>query len=219
MHLNKSFLLITLVLLYGTEIFAAKKPNLLLECLAREEMRLHKEKNQGALFRLNQEFINELASSNDINLKKHFVEEICNSKKHSPSVGLLRLLLLVESDIYDLTLSEVEPSMRPFKMGYINEFQKQIPRLFVQYVSALQAEMPTADCLSKKIPELAVFNERLKYLEEEMTTHEVIRDKNRIEKIFTKLQNLSSIKSACEKDAQAKARKSNKVKKKERAEF
>ena len=123
----KSFILITLVLLYGTEILAAKKPNLLLECLAREEMRLHKEKNQGALFRLNQEFINELASSNDINLKKHFVEEICDSKKHSPSVGLLRLLLLVESDIYDLSLSEVEPSMRPFKMGHINEFQKQIP--------------------------------------------------------------------------------------------
>lgn len=210
-------ILITLALSYGTQIYAA--PNLLLQCLAKEESLLHKEKNQGVLYRLNQEFINELASSNDIALKKHFVDEICQSKKHSPSVGLLRLLLLVESDIYDLSLSEVEPSMRPFKMGYINEFQKQIPRLFINYLSGLQAEMATPDCLVKAIPELVVFNERLKYLEEEMSTHEVIRDKAKIEKIFTKLQNLPAIKKHCQQEAVRKLRRlRGEVKKKEGAQ-
>ncbi|MDO9183687.1 MAG: hypothetical protein Q7U04_14835, partial [Bacteriovorax sp.] len=103
-------------ILYGTEIFASS--NLILQCLAKEETQLHKEKSQGVLYRLNQDFINELASSNDIALKKNFVDEICNSKTLSPTVGLLRLLLLKESDIYDLSLSEVDPTMRPFKMGY-----------------------------------------------------------------------------------------------------
>lgn len=206
--------LITLVLLYGTEIYAA--PNLLLQCLAKEESLLHKEKNHGVLYRLNQEFINELASSNDINLKKEFVDQICQSKQHSPSVALLRLLLIKESEIYDLSLSEVGPGMRPFKMGYLNEFQKQIPRLFIQYLSGLQAEMATPDCLSRAIPEIEVFNERLKYLEEEMGTSEMIRDKGRIERIFNKLQNIKTIQKNCEQVAARRLKpKLNKVKKKE----
>ncbi|MBC7541032.1 MAG: hypothetical protein H7281_19595 [Bacteriovorax sp.] len=200
---------------YGTPVQAA--PNLLLQCLAKEESLLHKEKSQGVLYRLNQEFLNELATSNDIALKKNFVDEICNSKKHSPSVGLLRLLLLKESDIYDLSLSEVDPTMRPFKMGYINEFQKQVPRFFIQYISGLQSEMATSDCLAKAIPEIAVFNERLKYLEEEMSTHEVLRDKSRIDKIFTKLQNINSIKENCDRLAAGRSRR--KVKKKESTNF
>ena len=207
------FSTIALSFLYGTEIFAAS--NLILQCLAKEESQLHKEKAQGVLYRLNQEFINELASSNDIALKKAYVDEICNTKKHSPSVGLLRLLLIKESDIYDLSLSEVDPTMRPFKMGYINEFQKQVPRLFIQYISGLQAEMATSDCLVKAIPEITFFNERLKYLEEEMNMHEVIRDKNKIDMIFTKLQNITSIKENCVRIASIKSQK--KVKKKERA--
>ena len=204
-------LLLFIAISFGTEIYAAS--NLLLQCLAKEESLLHKQNAQGVLYRLNQEFINELATSNDIALKKNFVDEICNSKIHSPSVALLRLLLLKESDIYDLSLSEVDPTMRPYKMGYINEFQKQVPRLFIQYISGLQAEMATPDCLSKAIPEIAFFNERLKYLEEEMSIHEVMKDKNKITKIFTKLQNRGAIKINCEHQ-KAKSLKT-KVKKKE----
>lgn len=197
---NAFFILFVLLGLLSSDIYAA--PNLLLQCLAKEETALHKEKSQGALYRLNQDFLNELASSNDITLKKNFVDEICASKKHSPSVGLLRLLLLKESDIYDLSLSEVESSMRTLKMAYFNEFQKQVPRLFVSYISGLQAEMPTAHCLDKAIAELNFFNERLKYLEEEVSIHEVMKDKKKIDAIFTKLEKLSSIRKACEKEAQ-----------------
>ena len=214
----KILTIITLIILslsYGTEIYAS--PNLLLQCLAKEEGLLHKEKSQGVLYRLNQEFINELASSNDIALKKVYVDEICTSKIHSPSVGLLRLLLLKESEIYDLTLAEVDPMMRPFKMGYINEFQKQVPRLFIQYIAGLQSDLATPDCLKKAIPEIAFFNERLKYLEEEMSIHEVINDKSKIEKIFSKLLNYKTIKENCELEfaKNLKTKLKSKVKKKE----
>lgn len=212
------FFLMSLALglvLSSSDISAA--PNLLLQCLAKEETQLHKQKSQGALYRLNQDFLNELASSNDITLKKNFVDEICTpgkqALKHSPSVGLLRLLLIKESDIYDLSLSEVESSMRSFKMAYISEFQKQVPRLFVQFVSGLQAEMPTSDCLARAIPELEFFNERLKYLEEEVTIGEVMKDKKKIDRIFTKLETLPKIKAGCV--AVAKKRDLKQVKKKE----
>lgn len=196
--LNLLFLL-ALSFLNSSRIYAS--PNLLLQCLAKEEAQLHKEKAQGVLYRLNQEFINELASSNDIYLKKNFVDEICHSKKFPPSIGLLRLLLLKESGIYNLSLSNTDSATYPFKMGYINEFQKQVPRFFIQYISGLQSEMATPDCLNKAIPEIAIFSERLKYLEEEMSIHEVIKDKNRIDRIFTKLQNIKIIKLSCAKEA------------------
>jgi hypothetical protein len=185
-------------LLPRQEICASTK--LIVQCLAKEESQLHKQKAQGALYHLNQDFLNELASTNDIALKKNYVDEICLSKKLSPSLGLLRLLLIKEGEIYDLSLSEVEVSMRPFKMGYINEFQKQVPRLFVQFISSLQAEMPTAHCLDKTIPELKVMNEKLKYLEEEMSSHDLLKDKKKIEMVFSKLENIAAIKIGCEKD-------------------
>lgn len=202
---------IIVALSYGTQILAA--PNLLLQCLAKEESLLHKEKSQSVLYRLNQEFINELASTNDIALKKNFIDEICDSKKHSPSVGLLRLLLIKESEIYDLSLSGVDPSMRPFKMGYINEFQKQVPRLFIQYISGLQSEMDTPNCLAKAIPEITFFTERLKYLEEEISTHEVLSNKKKIDTIFNKLLSIKQIKEKCQHEASRELRKQMKKKK------
>ena len=188
-------IILTIAVSFSPEIKAA--PNYLLRCLAKEEESLHKKNIQDALFRLNQEFVNELASSNDINLKKIYVDEICLSKSYSPSISLLRLLLLKEHQIYDLSLSEVDVSMRPFKMAYINEFQKQVPRIFIQYLSGLQSELATPDCLERYIPELTGFSEKIKYLEEEISAHQLITQKNKIESIFNKLKNFSEIKKKC----------------------
>ena len=187
--------MLTVSLGYSAHTYAA--PNLLLQCLAKEEESLHKKEIQNSLFRLNQEFVNELASSNDINLKKKYVDEICHSKEYSPTVGLLRMLLMKEHEIYDLSLSGVDASMRPFKMGYINEFQKQVPRMFIQYLAGLQSELATPYCLENAIPELKGFNEKIKYLEEEQTTHQLITQKSKLETIFKKLKGFHEIKRKC----------------------
>jgi hypothetical protein len=193
-NLSCTLILITTIG-YSAEMHAA--PNMLLRCLAKEEDRLNTKPTQNALYRLNQEFVNELAATNDINFKKTYVDQICNSKDYSPSVGLLRMLLLKEHELYDLSLSSVDPAMRPFKMGYINEFQKQVPRMFINYLSGLQAELATPYCLEKNITELKGFNEKIKYLEENLTTHQLITQKDKIDSIFKKLKNFSEIKSKC----------------------
>lgn len=193
----KSALTLLLITLIGYSSQADAAPNLLLQCLAKEEETLHKKEIQNALFRLNQEFVNELASTNDINVKKIYVDEICKSKDYSPSVGLLRLLLIKEHQLYDLSLSEVDISMRPFKMGYINEFQKQVPRMFIQYLAGLQSELATPNCLENAIPELKGLNEKIRYLEEELSTHQLITQKKNIESIFTKLKKFHEIKRQC----------------------
>jgi hypothetical protein len=206
-------LLLITVLGYSAEIYAA--PNLLLQCLAKEEEKLNKRGTQNALYRLNQEFVNELASSNDINFKKSYVDEICNSHSYSPSVALLRLLLIKEHELYDMSLSGVDASMRPFKMGYINEFQKQVPRMFINYLASLQSELATPDCLEKNIKELQGFNEKIKYLEEEQSTHQLITQKNHIDTIFIKLKNFNEFKAKCLAEAKKSTNSTNmKIKKK-----
>ncbi len=208
----KIFLVLALLINFvGYTGIAQAAPNLLLQCLAKEEERLHKNA-QNSLYRLNQEFVNELAGSNDIAIKKEFVDEICLSKKHSASVGLLRLLLLKEDKIYDLSLSGVEASMRPFKMGYINEFQKQVPRLFIQYISSVQGEMPTSNCLEKYIPELKAFNEKIKYLEMELPSNQLIAQKSKIDAIFERLADIKNIQSKCMEDKLKKAKKLKSIK-------
>lgn len=206
MIINVSFIVV-FVLISGLTSNAFAKVNPLLQCLAKEEERLHK-KAPDALFRLNQEFINELASANDITLKKEYIDEICTAKKHSPSVGLLKLLLLKESEIYDLSLSEVGQSMRPFKMGYINEFQKQVPRIFFSYLSGLQSEMATPHCMEKNIPELVGFSEKIKYLEEEISMDRIVNDKQ-ITAIFKKLEGIVDIKAKCLAESKVVKKKKN----------
>jgi hypothetical protein len=190
------------ILLFSFEINA--KANLLLQCLAKEEEKLHIAKDQSALYRLNQNFLNELASNNDISIKKNFVDEICNQKKGSPSVEFLHLLLIKESDIYDLSLSEVDGTMRPFKMGYINEFQKQVPHLLIAYLSGLQSEVEDPNCLNNAIPEIKILTEKIKYLEEEISMHQIVSDKKKIETIFKKLKNFKEIKNNCLRKEQKK---------------
>ena len=210
--LKKSALTFLLIAVIGYSSQGSAAVNLLLQCLAKEEEVLHKKELQNALFRLNQEFVNELASNNDINVKKNYVDEICQSKAYSPSVGLLRLLLMKEHQLYDLSLSGVEVNMRPFKMGHINEFQKQVPRMFIQYLAGLQSELATPHCLEEAIPELKSFNEKIKYLEEELSTHQLITQKNKIEAIFTKLKKFHEIKRKC---AMEKKRSDDALKKKQ----
>lgn len=174
--------------------------NLLLECLAKEEENFHKQKAQGALYRLNQNFLNELSTNNDITIKKNFIDEICHSKTESPSVGFLRLLLVKEEDIYDLSLSNVDPSMRSFKMGYINEFQKQVPHLLISYLTGISSEQKGANCLLKAIPEISFFTEKIKYLEDEISIHQIMKDKKKINAIFSKLKTMKTIQEKCEKE-------------------
>lgn len=191
-------ILIILLSLASTGIYA--KANKLLQCLAKEEEKFHKKKVQNALYRLNQTFLNELASNNDINIKQNYVEEICNQKNLSPSVEFLHLLLIKEADIYDISLSSTENSMRPYKMGYINEFQKQVPHMLISYISGLQSETSDPKCIANSIPEINYFIEKIKYLEEEMTIHAIMSDKKKLETIFRKLRNFNAIKAKCESD-------------------
>jgi hypothetical protein len=191
------FILVIALAIFSMSSYASK--NLLLHCLAKEEERLHKNKDQSALYRLNQNFLNELSSNNDIAIKKNFIDEICSNKSLSPSIEFLRILLIYEQDIYDLSLSKVDNSMRPYKMGYIYEFQKQVPHLLFSYISGIEAETPEPNCFRTAISELGYFSDKIKYLEDEIEMHKILSDKPKLHAIFKKLKDFKKIKKACDK--------------------
>lgn len=193
-----SSLLLSMAISFAPKVFA--KENLLLQCLAKEEEFIIKTRAPLAYAKLNQELVNELASSNDIMIKQKYIDEICRTKTSHPSVHLLKTLLINENQIYDLNFTDVPDSLKLFKLGYINEFQKQVPRIFTQFVSGIQAEMPTPDCLEKYIPELKVFNEKMKYLEDESGTIKQIKNTKQIEKIFDRLKDIKELKQKCNAD-------------------
>jgi hypothetical protein len=68
--------------------------------------------------------------------------------------------------------------------------------------------LATPDCLEKHIVELKGFNEKLKYLEEEVSAHQLISQKTKIEAIFTKLKNFNEIKRKCILEAKKNQKKS-----------
>ncbi len=206
MTMRKILISLFYVICTSAEIYAA--PNPLLHCLAKEEAQLFKQKNLGSLYRLNQEFINELASSSDITLKEHFINEICETKTTSPTIKLLRMLLLKESEIYEYSqIAETDQSAQIIQKSSINEFQKQVIRFFTHFLASIQSEMATPYCLEKAIPETKILFDRLKYLEEEISFHELLKDKNKIESIFKKLEFLPSIKRECVRNAESAEKK------------
>lgn len=195
-------LILIFILLVSNLTYA--KGNALLRCLAKEEEQLHKNKDQSALYKLNQTFLNELASNNDITIKNSYVDKICNDKTTTPSIELLHLLLINESDIYDTTLKETDASLKDYKKGYINEFQKQVPHFLITFLAQLQAEISDPNCFNRAIPEIAYLNEKIKYLEEEISMHQIISEKKKIENIFKKLKERKSIMAKCEIDSEKK---------------
>ena len=76
-----------------------------LKCLGREELQLHRKRDIGPRYTLNQVFLNKL-SSNAIDIKKKYSDQICSTKSKRPSLILLKILLLKQIDIFDIKINK-----------------------------------------------------------------------------------------------------------------
>ena len=74
--------------LISLELFGAAM-NPLVGCLGQEELRLHKAKRTGPVYKLNQIFLNDLVSAGDITLKTEHFKNVCINPIFTPSVDLM----------------------------------------------------------------------------------------------------------------------------------
>lgn len=178
---------------------ASSKPNALLVCLGQEELKLHKSKTVGPIYTLNQLFINFLSSSPDLHVKDKQLKGICEGKDFSPSVNLLRAILLHDKELYNFPTREVK--IRKLQEGAIETLKERMPHIFFSYLGGLQALAPTHDCLNKNIRNLDYFMVRFRYLEGHFSAKEIMKDKKRITEMFEDLKTLDFIMDKCKQEA------------------
>ena len=181
--------------------------NPLVGCLGQEELRLHKAKRTGPVYKLNQLFLNDLVSAGDITLKEKYFERVCKRPTFTPSVDLMREILIEGKKIFRLSNRVTNAGIRNFQLSTITEIKRLIPHIFFSYLSDLQSQTATHDCLPKYIPDLKYFQDRFKYLENELGTDQLIKEKDRISNIFNSLKKLPSIKKKCIVDKKNRAKK------------
>ena len=178
-------------------VYAGQSP--LLKCLGEEENKIHKHKENGPVYRLNQILINELIEGLSVEVKDPFMQEICGEGVSSPSIQLIKLLLLDGELIFEKGHSENIINQGAGAKSLLD----QAPRFFFSYLADLQSTTPKSGCLEENIPEVKFFLERFKHLEAEISRSQLLDDKDKLESIFLKLQDFDGIVGRCLKKSTA----------------
>ncbi len=180
-------LLITLIVISNT--YASS----LLHCLGSEENYYAKKKYTGPAYKLNQNMIDEMTSISNLEITKEAYDRICKSPKKSPSLQLLKELILREKKIF----RKEEGS--DFQFVHLNAIRDNAGITLVKFLSYVQSLAKDPKCIEKNIPGVTQLFQRYLYLEEELSSKVVIGEKADLEVIFAKLEEIDSILKKCSK--------------------
>ncbi len=170
----------------------------ILKCLGTEELILHQKKLTGPLYSLNQKFINEMSSWAQINIKTAQLANICKNNQFSPSVNLLRHFLIYGKSFFEIRTYQRSVSNIAMQKSLLNSLMLKVPNIFFSYLASLQGLADDPHCLNEKIPELNYFIYQFKYLEDEISFKQLLKDKKKLGEIFKKIKNLDNILKSCE---------------------
>lgn len=167
----------------------------LLKCLGAEEKRLHLKKNLGPLYDLNQRLIAEILQIPDAQVKTVEYHDICSRKRPSESLHLLQASLHKGADLFEIPGS-VTGMQRSITKGMIDDYVEATKEIFLNFLSAIQTNAPTPNCLKEEIPELDSLFSDIKYLQEDVDMKQIIHGRD--EKIFEKLLTYSNAYKRCQ---------------------
>ena len=157
----------------------------ILTCLGKEESALHRSGKTGALYHLNQFLINKMSSGARPVLLGQYQGKICGKRGVSPSVILLRHLLLERNQVFIGSLESI-----PSRDEALNAF--------FDFLLRIQAMASDHRCLEKNLPHYAHFIHRHKYLEEEGLT--LLRERDKLAEMFPLLERPDTLLAKCFKD-------------------
>jgi len=172
--------------------------NPILCCLAHEEQALNDAHiASGPLYKLNNNLIDEMRNIDQMWPTPEQEQKICHHRDFSPSVALLRALLVDGMDVFVKASDDpLENSEGNLQNATAIGLVERAPRIFFDYISALQSGMDVPNCLNKHIPELMKFQNRLLDLENERVPG-VLIDPTQVKIIFAKLRNLDTYAKDC----------------------
>jgi hypothetical protein len=174
----------------------------LLLCLGEEEKALHQSKTTGAVYDLNQRIIGELILINGLEGSADLVKGACGAKG-SAAVWVMREMLLRPKSWFVLKPqnSTMENSI---SVELVKDLNMIVPEILLTYISMLQAESATPDCLEKHIPGLKKLHLDVRFLQEEVDLTKITKSEKRLAKIFARLSTPAPIQQKCREEAQRK---------------
>lgn len=179
----KCLVIITLTLL---SLSGFAKEGDILKCLGDEEKRFHLKKETGPVYDLNQRLISELVQIPRIKLHREDYLTVCAGNDFSESWKLLELSIKKGKDIFE-SPSDLRGMQKEMTEGMIDDYIEASKEILLTFISQIQAQSPTPDCLKKEIPELEKFFYEFKYLQEDVDIAQIFKGYD--EKLVEKLKN------------------------------
>lgn len=176
----------------------AEQKETLLTCLGKEEWKYHRSQSSGPYYNLNQSLLNHLSSIQDVTLKADIFKTVCQDKSHSPSLRLLSAILSRGTKIFNLQGQAGESqSFKEMRLSSIKALEAEAPHLFFSFLAQLQVLVPYPHCFKTKMPELDTLMTNFLYLEEDVDVSILLEDKEKLTRIFTRLESFPEIKEEC----------------------
>jgi hypothetical protein len=206
----KCLVIILLCLTSGLS-FANRDERQLLKCLGSEEKRFHLKKETGPLYELNQRLISEMIQIPKAELTTEVFKEICSGATFSASWKLLELTISRGNKIFLLPI-DITGTQRSIAQSMIDDYVESSKEIFLGFVSQVQAQAPSAECLSEEIPVLDKFFTDIKYLQEDVDIQQIFRGRD--VKIFQKLKDYPQAFERCRERLKKKLKSESKTPKK-----
>lgn len=206
----KCFVIAALTLLSFSSL-AARDERQLLKCLGNEEKKFHLKKETGPLYDLNQRLISEMVQIPNTEIDADYFNEICGSSNSSPSLKLLELSISKGKEIFD-TPEGPKGSQNQVASGMMDDYLEATTEIFLNFITQVQSQAPSAECLKEEIPQLDAFFTDIKYLQEDVDIKKIFA--GREVKIFQKLKNYPAAYERCRARIKKKLKSASKTEKK-----
>lgn len=190
-------IILGLILSIFNNLKAQTTESRLVLCLGSEEEKLFKAKIQGPIVNLNKELLGQMVSVEKLVLKSNYYKVVCKNRstKVSPSLKLLELILTRGPGIFTSTSDDT--IYRGFQQNFLEDLQIKSGKIFLKFLSELQATTAIANCLNEEIPLLGQIAERYKVLETDIQFRDLIKS-GEVPRIFKNLEQLNRIYKSCE---------------------
>jgi hypothetical protein len=181
----KLFILLSLSL--TSSLLAASRPHLI--CLGQEEVKIHKLKDTGPYYKLNQEMISNMLQLNEtVQLRNQFLKEVCESS--NTSFKILELIFSNERSVFTSTASKNDIQQRSMDNFSINELKMRSFKVLINFLTRQQSIYTDPKCLKNKVPEIISFYENATHLLSEIGVENTLKTIKNKKLFFKKLKDL-----------------------------
>ena len=174
-------------LIMGLNAWAAPRDRQILKCLGEEERRFHLKKETGPVYDLNQRLIAEMLQIPHVEINDADYRAICSGQKFSESWKLLELSITKGRDLFVINDGKVAGMQKDMAMGMVDDYVEATREILLTFISQIQTQSPTPNCLKEEIPTLDNFFVEIKYLQEDVDMKTIFKGKD--QKIFEELKN------------------------------